>query len=226
MPFDELSGFTERLKGVAHRHGIDPKALCGRLLTELEQLDKGLGLEVLVQTRQQELNKVEGAIMKAQDKLAVLGGQNQQLQQELSNLKGQISEERDHLANELRGINTIVQSTIATLKEQMSNGIQEGIEEVVRLKAEAIELGKEIGRFEATVEANEWINKLFSLAKGDDCVSAGDVRVIGLMLLKAVSAWLDRNYGSDMSTYLLKGTIGSAVSELERWKVPENSVKA
>jgi predicted nucleic acid-binding Zn-ribbon protein len=224
MPFDELSGFTERLKGVAHRHDIKPKALCSRLLTELEQLDKGLGLEVLVQTRQRALDKIEGAIVKAQEKFAVLSNENQQLEQELSSLKTQIVEERNCLANELRGINAIAQSTIATLREELSNGIQEGIEEVAGLKTKAIELGQEIGWFDAAVEANEWIKKLFSLARGDD-VNASDVRVIGLMLLRAMSSWLDRNYGSDTSTYLLKGTIGSAVSQLERWKVPESSVK-
>jgi hypothetical protein len=136
----------------------------------------------------------------------------------------QISEEQNYLAKELRGIKTIVRSTISTLKEELSNGIQDGIEEVAGLKTKAIELGKEIGRFDAAVEANEWIKKLFSLARGDD-VNASDVRVIGLMLLRAMSSWLDRNYGSDISTCLLKGTIDRAVSELERWKVPESSVK-
>ena len=225
MSFDELSGFTERLKGVAHRHGVAPKALCGRLLSELEQLDRGLGLESLVQTRQRELNKVGKAITKAEEKSAVLAEQNQQSRQELSSLKAQIANERETVSGELRTINAIAQSTIAELKQDLSKGIQESLDEVARLTKEALEVGKEFGQLEAMIRSNAWLEDILSLLRGEDNVTASQVRVVGLILLKSVVAWLERNYPSDMSLYSLRTMTANVVSELERWKPQVNSTE-
>jgi len=60
--FEELAEFCQRLQVVAQRHTIKPGELRGRLLHELETLDKGLGLEALIKTKQMELNKAEQAV--------------------------------------------------------------------------------------------------------------------------------------------------------------------
>jgi predicted nucleic acid-binding Zn-ribbon protein len=225
MSFDELSGFTERLGGVAHRHGVTPEALCGRFLTELEQLDKCLGLDTILQTRQIELSKLEGAISKAQEKYAVLTGQNQQLQQELSSLKAQIADERNSVVKELRTINTMAQNTVAELKHDLSNGIQEGLDEVAKLTKEIFEAGKAFGQVEALIKSNAWFEDILSLIKGEDNVTARQVRVVGLILLKSIVAWLERNYPRDTSLHLLRTTTTNAVSELERWTPQMNSAE-
>ena len=80
MSLDDLSGFTVRLKGIAQRHKISPNALRERLLCELEQLDEGLGLDTVMQTKLRELRGVEDAIAKAEEKSAALTARNQQLQ--------------------------------------------------------------------------------------------------------------------------------------------------
>jgi predicted nucleic acid-binding Zn-ribbon protein len=225
ISFDELSGFTERLKGVAHRHGIDPKTLYGRLLTELEQLDKGLSLETLVQTRQLELSKIEGALSKAQEKSAVLDNQNQQLQQELSSLKAQIADERNSIVKELRTVNTTAQNTVVALKQDLSKGIQEGLDEVARLAKESLEAGKEFGKLEAMIKSNAWFEDILSLLRGEDNVTASQVRVVALILLKSIVAWLERNYPRDMSLHLLRTIIANVVVELERWKPQVSSTE-
>jgi DNA repair exonuclease SbcCD ATPase subunit len=218
MSFDELSGFSERLRGVAHRHGVTPKALCARLLTELEQLDKGLGLETLVHTRQLELNKLEQAITKAQEKSAVLNSQSQQLQQELASLKAQITGERSSVVKELRIVNTMARNTVAELKQDLSNGIQEGLDAVAKLTKEIFEAGKEFGKIEAMIKSSAWFEDMLCLLGGKDDVTASRVRVVGLILLKSIVAWLERNYPRDISLHLLRTTLTNVVGELERWK--------
>ena len=225
LSLDELSGFKERLQGVAHRHGITPKALSGRLLAELEQLDKGLGLETLLRARERELIKVDGAITKAQGKYAVLTDQSQQLQKELASLKEQITNERERVSGELRTITAIARNTVAELKHDLSNGIQEGLDEVAKLTKEILEAGKEFGQMEALIRNNTWFEDILSLLKGEDKVTARQVRVVGLILLKSIVAWLERNYPRDMSLHLLKTTTTNAVSELERWAPQVNSVE-
>jgi len=53
----ELAEFNEKLQDIAQRHTIKPCELRSRLLHELQTLDKGLALEALIQSRQQELDK-------------------------------------------------------------------------------------------------------------------------------------------------------------------------
>jgi predicted nucleic acid-binding Zn-ribbon protein len=226
MSLDELSGFIQRLKGVAHRHGIDPKALYGRLLTELEQLDRGLDVETIVQTKQQELNKVEAAIAKAREESVTLDHRVQQLRQELSTLKAQITDEKESLSQELKSMIIVVHDSMAGLKRGLGKGIQEGLDEVNRLKEEAIELGKELGQIDVTIKSNAWLEGVLSLLKGEDKATASEIRVIALILLKSVLAWLERNRYSEIMAYSLTTTIKILVSEFERWKPNANSAES
>ena len=61
--FIELAEFNKKLQAIAQRHTIKPSELRSRLLHELETLDKGLTLETLIQSRQQELDKTEQALV-------------------------------------------------------------------------------------------------------------------------------------------------------------------
>lgn len=216
MSLDDLSGFTVRLKGIAQRHKMSPNALRERLLCQLEQLDEGLGLDTVMQTKLRELHRVEDAIAKAEEKSAALTARNQQLQEELSTLKAQVADEKDHVIKEIGAINTVARNTIAELQQDLGNRIREELEEVVRLKREAFELGKEFGQFEAMRKTNEWLGGLLSLVEGGDQITVHQVRVIGLMLLKGISAWFDRNRRNDVSLHNLRPSINNAVLELER----------
>lgn len=218
-----LSGIAERLKGVAHRHGIDPKALYNRLLTELEQLDKGLRLETLIRKKRSELHKVEVAICKAEEKLAMLINQTQQLRQEISSLKIQIADERERVSAELRTIVATAQNVVAELKQDLSKGVQGGLDELARLKNEALEAGKELGQIEAMIKNNTWLEDILSLFKCEDKIAASQVRVVVLILLKNTVAWLERNHPGDVKFHLLKTALANLILELEQWKPQVNS---
>ena len=66
LSLEELAEFSQRVQSIAQRHHITPAELRDRLLQELETLDQGLGLEALIQSRQQELEKQEQSSCRGQ----------------------------------------------------------------------------------------------------------------------------------------------------------------
>jgi len=87
------------------------------------------------------------------------------------------------------------------------------------IRNQALELGQELGHFEATIEANEWLRSLLILVKGDGDVGATQVRAIGLSVLCGVQRWLSQNQKDIQLPYLLRTQVSAVVGQLEQWKV-------
>ena len=51
LSIEELTEFTQRIRSIARHHKIKPANFRERLLNELENLDKGIGLETLIENR-------------------------------------------------------------------------------------------------------------------------------------------------------------------------------
>jgi len=219
LPLDDLSGFTQRLCGIAQRHDIAPGVLRERRLHELEQVEEGLGLETLVEMKRHELAKVKQSVAKTQKELAALKTATKQLQQEQATLRSTITEERKHISKEAQAIILLAKDTIAELKRNLGDGVDEALVEVQRVRNQALELGKELGHFESVIQSNQWIKELLGLVKGDDNASSGQARVIALAVLRGMSAWLNQHPSEIGSSQLLRVKISAAVEELERWKV-------
>jgi DNA repair exonuclease SbcCD ATPase subunit len=219
FPLDDLSGFVQRLCGIAQRHGIQPEALRERLLHELEQLEEGLGLETLVEMKRQELAKAKQALAKAQERLAALEAATQQLRQEQAALYALVTEERKHISKETQAITLLAKEAVADLKGNLRKGMDEALVEVQRLRNQTLELGKELGHFQAVVESNQWLQELLALVKGNSQISSGQVRVIGLVVLRGILVWL-KNHPNDIPlSQLLISKVSAATEEMERWKV-------
>ncbi|GAJ22038.1 unnamed protein product, partial [marine sediment metagenome] len=112
LSFEALAEFNERLQVVAKRHAIKPGGLEDRLLHELESLDKGLGLEALIQSRQQELDKIEQATTNTKKELETTKAVVASLKQEKTNLEASIKETREQVGREIAKIMPIAQDTI------------------------------------------------------------------------------------------------------------------
>ena len=215
----DLTGLVQRMGGIAQRHGIEPGALRERLLHELEELETGLGLEALAAVKRHELAEAEQAIAKGQQERQALDSALQQLRQQQAVLRTSIVQEQEHVRKEIQTIAKIARDATAELRQDMSNGVAEALLEVQRLRNQAFELGQELGRFEATIEANEWLGTVATLVKGDGSISAGDVRVVGLAVLRGVEGWIQQNKERISLPFGLATRIGSIIEELERWKV-------
>ena len=216
---DELPGFGQRLAAVAQRHGIEPGALRERLLHELEELEAGLGLESLVEMRRHELDEIERATAKARGEQLALDPAVQQLRQEKAGLHAAIAEGQRHARRDMQATAKIAKDAVAKLREDLGNGVGETLLEVRSLRSEALELGQELGRYNAVVEANQWLQTLVALVRGDGAISAGDVRVVALAVLRGLQGWLQQNQGQILGQYLLATLVDSAIRELERWTI-------
>lgn len=247
MSPDSLTAFTQRVKVVAQRHSIKPEAVSNKLMDELEQLDKGLGLDTVTKAKEQKLRGVEATILQKQEESVGISSTNEKMRQERSELRAVLSEERKHIAESiiaikttaentgtelkavlseerklisknLEVISTTVQRTFAELNQNLNSGVGESVSEVNRLRDRALKLGKELGQYNEIIESNKLLKGLQSLLKGDEEVEPDQVRVIEITLVKALLAWLNRHSQGGDVLWLLKPYVINLIGELERWK--------
>jgi predicted nucleic acid-binding Zn-ribbon protein len=217
--FEELAEFYQRVQVVARQHTIKPGELRARLLHELETLDKGLGLETLIKTKQIELNKVEQAVAETKKELgstkAVVGS----LKQEKTNLEASIKETRERASREIAKIIPVARDTVDQLTKELRSGVDKAIAEVGQLRDQALEAGKEVGRYEAILEANAWLKELLALVGGKQGIEAKQVRVIALLVARGVCGWLKVQDKYSAVFISLSFATNNLIKELEQWKV-------
>jgi len=134
-------------------------------------------------------------------------------------LRAALLEERRHATKDIKAINTVAESTITKLKQDLSSGISESVTEVNKLRDQALRLGEELGQFNEMIESNKWLKGLQSLVKGDKEVEPCQVRVIGITVLQAMLSWLDHHTQDSGIPWLLRPSISNLIGELERWKL-------
>ncbi len=215
---DDLSGFAQRLKPIAHRHSIKPEYLMNRLLKELEQIDEGIGLERMIQSRKDTLNKIENRILKAEDRLSAINSENEVLKQENASLKAAVKTEKEQIIKELKTIKISAKNTISEFKKELQVSMRDSFAQVNKLRDQSLVLGKELGQLTGIIEANEWLRSLQALIRNDNSVEPAKVRAIAIMVLRGIHDWLEKEYHDDYSLSLLKMSIGNVMGEVEKWK--------
>ena len=186
---------------------------------EMGTLDRGLELEALIQCRQQELDQQEQVSVAARQDLESLQAVVSSLNQEKTNLEASIKVISEKVSREIAKIIPAATDTINRLVEELRRGHDETLAEVRRLKDEALEVGKEIGQCKEILQANEWLNELPALIKGEESVAGKRVRAIGLLIVRGIADWL-RNHKAENQIFspLLSAT-ENLVRELEQWRV-------
>ena len=87
--------------------------------------------------------------------------------------------------------------------------------EVRRLKDEAVEVGREAGRYEGILQVNEWLNELLALVRGEENVEGKRVRIIALSIVRGIAVWLKRQDTYSLPFTSLSLTIERLISGLE-----------
>jgi predicted nucleic acid-binding Zn-ribbon protein len=211
-----LIEFSEKLQVIAERHAIKPAALRSRLLHELENLAKGLGLEALIKSRQRELDKATNSLATIQNNIEAGRVVIDSLKREKMSLEATIRETREKVSQEIGMLIPMAQQTIDKLGQDLRLGTEEALAEMSRLKDEAMEVGREVGRSEGILQVNQWLKELMALVRGEDGVDGKRVRVIALSVLRALHVWLERQHSTSLT--LLPLTVRNLISELERWQ--------
>jgi transposase len=213
----ELAEFNEKLQEIAQHHTIKPGELRGRLLHELQTLDKGLALETLIQSRQQEIDRMEQAIAKGKKEVETTRAVVGSLGQEKTNLEESIKEMREKVMREIAKIVPLAQDAIAELSKDLRRGSDEALAEMQRLRDEAMKVGKDVGRYEGILKSCEWLDELLALVRGEENIAGKRVKVVALLVVRALHTWLKRQ--GSLSVTLLLYAVETLIGELERWKV-------
>ncbi len=170
---EALAEFSQRVQSIAHRHHIAPAELRDRLLQELENLDQGLGLE-----------EKERAIALARQERESLKAVVASLKQEKTSLEASIKNTREKVSGEIAKIVPAAMDAVNRLVEELRRGHDEALVEVGRLRDETLEVGKEVGRYEEMLQANQWLTELFAIVQGDEGIEGKQIRVIVLSVLR------------------------------------------
>jgi len=209
LTFEALGELSEGLTAMAQRHALKPADLRGRLSRELESLDRALGLEALVKSKQQELAEQERLVAKARQELETTKAAVGSVKQEKANLEASVKETRESVSGEIAN----------QLTQELQNGVDKAIAEVRRLRDKSLEVGKEVGRFQAILEAHAWLKGLLALVRGEPGVDAKQVKVIALLVVQGINGWLKAQDKSSLKFASLSNTTDILTRQLEQWKV-------
>jgi chromosome segregation ATPase len=218
LSIEAIAEFSQRVQAIAQLHHILPAELRDRLLQELGNLDQAIGLEALITKRQSELEKQEQVIAKTRQDSENLKAVIASLKHEKASLEASIKNTREKVSKEIAKITPMATDTINRLVEELRRGQSEALLEVQRLKSEAIEVGKNLGRYEEILQANDWLNGLLDLVRGDESLEGGQIRVIALPVVRGAAVWLKHNKGNNLVLSPLLSAAENLVRELERWQ--------
>lgn len=215
---EAMAQFNDRVQSIAQRHHITAVGLRDRLILELENLDEGLNLESLIQSRQVELQEKEQAVVLAGKEQESLKTAIASLKKEKTKLEASIKNTRGKVSNEIAKMIPAARDMVNQLSVELRCGHDEALVEIQRLRDEALEVGKEIGRYEEILRNNQWLTDLLALVRTEENVEGKRVKVIVLLVLRAVAAWLKRNESNGFGFPSLKRYTGNLIRELEQWK--------
>lgn len=216
---ESLTEFNEKTRFIARHHHISPSDVRDRLIQELTHLDEGLGLETLIQNRQTELKQQEQVVAAAKQESESLKVAINNLKQEKANLEAGIKAVKEKVSQEMMKIVPLARSTINQFTEVLRHGQDRTLVEINRLKDEAMEVGKEIGKFEEIIQTNQWLHELIALIRGENNIEGQRVRVITLLVLQGTRTWMKQSKTDKLAYAPLLFGIENLVKELEQWKI-------
>ncbi len=152
--------FNDEARVIAAHHHIPVPALRERLLHELEVLDKGLGLEALVEDKQTELEKQQKELMSVKNEIKEHKGIIEALAEQQVALEAGITETRDEISQEIAKIVPAAKEMLNTFNGELQHGGDEILGTVNNIKDQASDIGKEVDRLIApsvTVKAGQII---------------------------------------------------------------------
>ena len=212
-----LAEFNEKVQEIAQRHTVKPSELRTRLLQELQSLDKGLALETLIRSRRQELEKTEQALVRTGKEMEAAKAVVGTLGQEKMNLEASINEMREKIMEEITKVVPLAQDVVTRFSEELRCGNDEALAEMRRLRDEALNVGREIGQYEGMLKSCEWLDDLLALVLGKEDIAAARVRVIVLLVVRGLHAWVKgQGFSSDA---ILRRATELLIGALEQWKV-------
>ena len=215
---EELAEFGTRLQIISEHHAIETGELSTRLLDELETLDKGLSLEAILQSRQQELVETDKALAVTKGEIESSKAVVDSLKEERMKLQADIKQTREKVSREIAGLIPLAQGTIDKLGQDLRLGNEEALAQMRRLRDDAVEVGLEVGRCQGILQVSEWLNELHALVRGEEALEDTRVRIIVLSVVRALYNWLKHHGSYSLQFSSLSFAAERMISELEAWE--------
>jgi len=153
LSLEALAEFSQRVQSIAQRHNIAPVEFRDRLLQELEKLDQAVGLEVLIQSRQVELEEQERAVALARQERGSLKAAVASLKQEKASLEASIKSTREKVAREIAKIIPTASGAINRLVDELRRGHDEALSQLKEQEAEHTRVVEALRGEEAGIRA-------------------------------------------------------------------------
>jgi len=216
---EALVEFNDKVRVIATHHHIPVSVLRERLLHELEVLDKGLGLETLVEATQANLKKQQETFTSGKNKVKELKATIGALAEQQAALEAGITETRDTINQDMAKIIPAANEMLDKFNEQLQSRGDEILGAVNNIKDQTFDIGKEVGRYEGIVEANQWLMNLNSLVKGEENLNPTQVRAILLLVMHGSQSWTKRNQEKVGVNSTIPQALALLVEGLEQWQV-------
>ncbi len=216
---EALVEFNDKARVIATHHHIPVPTLREKLLHELEVLDKGLGLETLVEDKQTELEKEQKALTSVKNEIKEHKGAIGALVEQQTALEAGITVTKDKISQEIAKIVPAAKEMLKTFNGELQSGGDEILGTMQHIKDQTFDIGKEVGRYGGIVEANHWLVDLFALMKGDESLNPVQVRAILLPVIRGAQPWMKRNQEKTGMNSSISQTLALLVGGLEQWQV-------
>ena len=216
---EALVEFNDKVLVIATHHHIPVPALRERLLHELEALNKGLGLETMVEATQTNLKKQQEALTSGKNEIKELKATIGALTEQKTAMEASFAVTRDKISQEIAKIVPVTKEMLSAFNGELQRGGDEILGTMQHVKDQTFDIGKEVGRYEGIVEANHWLVDLFALMKGDENLNPTQVRAILLPVIRGAQPWMKRNQEKTGMNTSISQTLTLLVGELEQWQV-------
>jgi hypothetical protein len=133
------------------------------------------------------------------------------------NLEASIEEMREKVMAEIAKMVPLAQDTVTRFGDELRCGSNEALAEMQRVRDEALNVGREVGRYEEILKSCEWLDGLLALARGKEDIAGARVRVIVLLVVRGLHAWV-KGQGLSFDALLADAT-ELLIGALEQWKV-------
>lgn len=215
---DGLSGLAQRLSGIAQRHGIQPEALRDRLQSELERLEDCLTLEAAVEVRKHDLARLEQGVSAAEEQRTVETSAVKDLRRQKVRLEKAVQDETALLRKEIAAVTKASRDAMGELTRGVSVALAGATAPVEQLRDKALELGRELGQYQAIIDSSEHIRGLSSLITGNSKLTAGQTRVILLAVMRPAGELMKMNMSQLSLPKDLMTNLDWCIKDLEKWQ--------
>ncbi|AKG53088.1 hypothetical protein DGWBC_0404 [Dehalogenimonas sp. WBC-2] len=217
MTLEGLVALIRQIKVVAVHLGLKPGDVGKRLTEELRYLNKGYGLEALLDARKAELAKLQDLITEAEAKIHEMIGSIQTF-----------SAQRDQIITDIKYAETILKSQIQafvdavsagkdSLMSHLNSGISDGMAQLGVMRDEAILVGEELGQLVAKVEASSWLSDLNNFIGGKD-ISGARLKILLQSLFRLILYNLEQRYAYNPNAKQVKECVATAAGAVEIWE--------